>query len=111
MKPRKQRAYVYQAPSHVEGSFLSSHLSKELRTKHGHRALRVRKGDKIKVLRGQFKGKTGTVDRVDVARKKVYVVGVEYVKKDGGKFMYGLHPSNLLITDLHADKRRLGETK
>lgn len=109
-KPSKQRAYACNAPDHVIGKFVCSHLAKPLREKTKHRSLRVRKGDKVKVLRGQFKGKTGTVDRVAVAQSKVFITGVEYVKKDGGKFMYGIHPSNLLITDLEGnDKRRLGE--
>ncbi|MBW3019204.1 50S ribosomal protein L24 [Candidatus Woesearchaeota archaeon] len=107
VKPRKQRAYVYQAPSHIQGAVLASHLSADLRKKHNTRSMRVRKGDKIKVMSGQFKGKTGPVERVDVARKKVYVTGVEHVKKDGGKFIYGLHPSNLMITELHQDRRRM----
>jgi large subunit ribosomal protein L24 len=107
IKPRKQRAYVYQAPLHVQGALLASHLSEELRKKHNTRSMRVRTGDKVKVMTGQFKGKTGPVERVDITRKKVYITGVEYVKKDGGKFIYGINPSNLLITELHQDRRRL----
>ncbi|MCB1084317.1 MAG: KOW motif-containing protein, partial [Simkania sp.] len=45
----------------------------------------MRTGDKVKVLRGQFKGKTGTVDRVDINKERIYVSGVETVKKEGGK--------------------------
>jgi len=107
VKPRKQRAYVYEAPLHVRGAFMSCHLSTELRKKHGTRSMRLRKGDKVKVMRGQFKNKAGAVDRVDITRKKVYVVGVEIIKKDGGKFMYGLSPSNLIITELYQDRRRI----
>ena len=52
VKPRKQRKYNYNAPLHLRGSQLHVHLSKELRQKHGVRALRVRVGDTVKVLRG-----------------------------------------------------------
>jgi len=111
-KPRKQRKYVKKAPAHLCGRFLNSHLSLELRKKLKHRSLRVRKGDKVKVLRGSFKGKTGTVDRIDVRRQKVYVTGVESVKKDGSKALYPLHPSNLMIRDLEgSERRRVGEAK
>ena len=111
VKPGKQRTYVRAAPLHIRNTFLGSHLSKDLRNKLKMRSLRVRKGDKVKVLRGQHKGKTGTVDRVDTKRMKVFINGVEFNKKDGSKAMYPVHPSKLLIQELQADKRRLGEQK
>ncbi len=112
VKPRKQRAYVRNAPLHVRNTLVCSHLSKELRQKLKHRSLRVRKGDKVKVLRGQYKGKNGTVDRIDTKRMKIYITGVEFNKKDGSKALYPVHPSKLLIQELEGtDKRRLGEQK
>ena len=42
-KPSKQRKYVANAPLHTKGNFLNSHLSPELREKHGKRAIRVKK--------------------------------------------------------------------
>ena len=111
VKPSKQRNYVRNAPLHVRNTFLGSHLSKDLRQKLKIRALRVRKGDKIKVLRGQHKGKTGTVDRVDTKRMKVFITGIEFSKKDGSKSLYPVHPSKIMIQELHTDKRRLGEQK
>ncbi len=106
-KPRKQRNYVRNAPLHVKTTLLGSHLSKELRLKLKQRSLRVRKGDKVKVMRGQHKGKTGTVDRINTKRMKVYITGVEFIKKDGSKAMYPIQPSNLMIQELQTDKRRL----
>jgi large subunit ribosomal protein L24 len=111
VKPGKQRKFVRNAPLHIKSTLLGSHLSKDLRQKLKKRSLRVRKGDKVKVLRGQHKGKTGTVDRVDTNRMKVFITGIEFPKKDGSKAMYPIHPSKLLIQELHADKRRLGEQK
>ncbi len=107
VKPSKQRMYVRNAPLHIKNTLLGSHLSKDLRQKLKKRSLRVRKGDKVKVLRGQHKGKTGTVDRVDTQRMKIFITGIEFSKKDGSKAMYPVHPSKLLIQELHADKRRL----
>lgn len=106
-KPTKQRNYVKKAPIHIRSKLLGSHLSKDLRQKLKTRSLRPRKGDKVKVIRGQHKGKTGAVDRVNTKRAKIYVTGVEFTKKDGSKAMYPVHPSNLIITELQADKRRL----
>ena len=67
-QPRKQRKYRHNAPLHVRGHFLHTHLSTDLRDKHKTRSLRLRTGDEVKVLRGQFKGKTGKVTAVDVIR-------------------------------------------
>lgn len=111
VQPRKQRKYVANAPLHVKGKFLSAHLSKELREKHQTRSIRVRSGDKVKVLRGQFKGKEGEVEMVSVKYTKLYIQGVETVKGAGGKIKYPIHPSNVLITSLKADTRRFKETK
>lgn len=111
-KPSKQRKYARNAPLHLRNKLLGSHLSKEMRTKLKARSLRVRRGDKVKVMRGQFKGKTGTVDRVDTKRGKIFITGVDFVKKDGSKALYPVHASKILIQDLEgSDKRRLGEQK
>jgi large subunit ribosomal protein L24 len=110
VKPRKQRIAVAHALLHARGEFLASHLSKELRQKHKHRALRVRVGDKVKIMRGTFRNKTGTVERVNTLKHKVYITGIELTKREGGKSLMPVHPSNLLIQELNlTDKKRLGE--
>lgn len=114
VKPRKQRKYLFQAPLHLKQKMMHVHLSSELRTKFGVRNVQLRKGDKIKVLRGQYVKKEGKVERVNLKRQQVYVNGVDYVKKDGNKVFVPLHPSNLMIIDLVLDdkKRKLKlETK
>ena len=111
-QPRKQRSYVREAPLHRKSKMLGSPVSKALKTKYELRSLRLIKGDKVKVLRGSFKGKTGKVDRVDLKKSKAYINGIEFVKRDGSKALYPVRTSNLLITDLNtSDKRRLGGQK
>lgn len=109
VQPRKQRAYVRSAPLHVRGDFIASHLSKELRQKHKRRAVRLKVGDKVKIMRGSFRNKTGKVERINVKEQKVYITGIELVKRDGSKALIPVHPSNVLIQELDlSDKRRLG---
>lgn len=114
-KPSKQRKYVYNAPLHLRRKLMAAHLSKELREKYKLRSLPVRKGDKVKVMRGQFKGVIGSVERVDLKNYRVYLDNVWIRKKDGSKVKYPIHPSNLMIVELNlSDKRRLaklGEAK
>lgn len=105
-KRRKQIKYVENAPMHIRKKFLSSTLSKELRKKYGKRNITIRKGDKAKVMRGQYKKTTGKVSNVNAVKLKVYVEGVDFVKKDGSKVQYPLHPSNLMITELNLEDRK-----
>jgi large subunit ribosomal protein L24 len=105
-QPRKQRKYRYNAPLNIKSKFLGSHLSKQLREKYKKRGIVIRKGDSIKVLRGQFKGKTGKIERVDIKKCKVYITGIEVAKKDGTKALYPIHPSNLVINELNLDDKK-----
>ena len=106
-QPRKQRKYRYNAPLHIKQKFVSAHLSKDLREKYKRRSITLRKGDNVKVMRGQFRNKTGKIDEVNVKKTLVYVSGIEIAKKDGTKARYPLNPSNLIITEVDInDKMR-----
>jgi large subunit ribosomal protein L24 len=105
VQPRKQRKYRHNAPLHIKQKFISAHLSKDLRKKHNKRNIGIRKGDKVKVMRGQFRKKEGKVEQVSLKKIKVYVEGVEIAKKDGTKTRYPLHPSNLTIIELNIDDK------
>ncbi len=105
-QPRKQRKYRYNAPLNIKSKFMGCHLSKELRGKYKKRSITVRKGDSVKVLRGQFKKKTGKIDRVNIKKSKVYITGIEVTKKDGTKALYPIHPSNIIITELNLDDKK-----
>ncbi|MEK6950997.1 MAG: 50S ribosomal protein L24 [Nanoarchaeota archaeon] len=104
-QPRRQHKSHALAPLHQRQKFLHVHLAAELRKKYRRRALQVRVGDKVKVLRGQFAKKEGAVERVSLRWEQVYVTGMEQVKRDGTKRLYPLHPSNLLITTLKLDDK------
>jgi len=107
-QPRKQRKYRYNAPLHIRGKFLHCHLSTQLRNKYKKRSVRVRKGDKVKVMRGEFRGTVAKVARVDLKRLKVYLENIMRERKDGRKVSVPFDPSNLMITELNLeDKRRL----
>ncbi len=110
-QPRKQRKWIARAPLHARNALLSAPLLKSLREKMHTRNIPVRKGDKIKVLRGQFKGKIGNVLRVDTKKYNVFVEGVELVRKNGAKVLYGIHPSKVMIIEVHEDKRRFKHMK
>ncbi|MBC8500457.1 MAG: 50S ribosomal protein L24 [DPANN group archaeon] len=111
-QPRKQRKYVARAPLHIKGKFLSTHLSKDIKKKYGIRSLRLRTGDKVKVLRGSYRNEEQKVERVDVKNQKIYLEKIEFTKKDGSKATRPFQPSNLMITELNLDdKKRLQKLK
>jgi len=61
---------------HLAYKASSVHLSRELRAKHGFRSLPVRTGDRIMIVKGDYKGVEGDVNRVDRVKGRVYVSGV-----------------------------------
>ena len=105
-QPRKQRKYRYEAPLHVVRRFVAAHLSKELRGKYSTRSLALKMGDTVKIVRGQYKGKQGKVEEVDLSRRKARVAGLSLQRKDGTKAPVFLEPSNLLIIELKMDDKR-----
>jgi len=107
-KPRKQRKFLYNAPLHIRRKMLAAHLSKELRKQYNRRALPVRKGDEVRIMRGEFKGKTGKISKVDTKKYKVYVEGIKKRRTVGTEYLVPIHPSNLEIIKLNLeDKRRI----
>ena len=106
-QPRKQRKYRINAPLNIKRKFLSVHLSKELIKKFSTRNIPIRKDDKVKITRGQFKGKTGKIIKVLIKKSRVFVENVQLIKNDGAKVYYPVEPSNLTILELNlTDKRR-----
>ncbi|MEK6828052.1 MAG: 50S ribosomal protein L24 [Nanoarchaeota archaeon] len=104
-KPRKQRKYMLSAPLHIKKKFVQSHLSKDLRKKYSKRSIGLRKGDKVRIMQGQFKKHEGKIEMINLKKTKVFVNGVELTKRDGTKRLFALHPSNLMITELNLEDK------
>ncbi len=109
-QPRKQRKYRANAPLHLKKKFVKVNLSKALRNKAGKKNLQAKKGDKVKVMRGKFKGKEGKILNVMIKESKIVVDGIQVTKMDGSKANVKLQPSNLQITEL-AERKNMQTTK
>jgi len=106
-QPRKQRKYRHNAPLHIRHKMISTNLSKELRKKYGKRNFPLRKEDSVRIMRGEFFGKKGKIEGVDLKRLRVIIAGIFRTKKDGSKIPVYFDPSNLQITELNLnDKKR-----
>ncbi len=102
-KPRKQRKRHFNAPLHIRQKKMAATLSKELREKYKRRSFPVRKGDTVKILRGDFAGVEGKIVEVDLKKYRVYIDKVKRRKTNGEEVLVPIHPSNLMITELNLE--------
>jgi len=111
-QPRKQRKALFNAPLHLRRKVMSAMLSKGLKEKLGKNAIPVRKGDVVRIMRGDFKGLEGEVIKVDLKRYRIYVEGANNKKQDGREVPYPIHPSNVMIIKLYdKDEKRFKHIK
>ena len=81
-------------------------------------ASKIKKGDKVVVLAGKDKGKTGTVERVIPDETRAVVTGINLVRRhtkqtasqDAGIFTKAapIHLSNLAVADASGKPTRVG---
>jgi len=105
-KPRKVRKRQLYAPLHRRLKLLGAHLAPDLRQQYGTRSMPVRKGDRVRVMRGDFAGHEDEVTEVDLDRGVVYVKDVTTDKVDGTKAFIPIKASNLEITRLNLEDER-----
>jgi large subunit ribosomal protein L24 len=103
-QPRKQRLARYTAPYHRRHREMSSPIDKGLRERQLSRgfmyprAMPVKKGDRVMIVRGEGKSKSATaISLVDRKARKVYVEGFTYFKSDGTELQRPIDASNLVI--------------
>ena len=105
-QPRKQRKYRANAPLHIRSKMLSSNLSKELRTRHGFRSIRIRKGDQVLVKRGSERKKTGIITHIDSQKLKIYIDSIKGKKANQQEIQIPIDPSNVMIIRLNIDDKK-----
>ncbi len=103
--PRKQRKKLFTAPAHLRHKLMAAPLSPELLAQRGIKALPVRKGDTVRVLRGDHKGFEGKVSRIDLKHYRVFLEGLTREKVDGSTVFVALHPSKVMIKNLNLDDK------
>jgi len=104
-KPTKQRKMLFQAPDHIRYKHFAAPLSPELRASRGVRALPVRSGDAVRIMRGDHKGFEGKVTRIDRKKYRIYVEGLTREKVDGTTILVPVHPSKVMITNLNLEDK------
>ncbi len=103
--PGKQRKKLFNAPAHIRHKLMAAPLSAELLAQRGVKALPVRKGDTVRIMRGDHKGFEGKVSKVDLKRYRVTLEGLTREKVDGTTVFVTLHPSKIMIKTLNLDDK------
>ena len=103
--PGKQRKRLFNAPAHIRHKLMSAPLSNELAASRGAKTLPVRKGDTVRIQRGDHKGFEGKISRVDRKEYRIYLEGLTREKVDGTNIFLPIHPSKVEIRNLNLDDK------
>lgn len=103
--PRKQRKRLFKAPAHLRHKLMAAPLSPELSASKGVKTLPVKKGDTVRVMRGDHTGFEGKVNRVDLKRYRIFLEGLTREKVDGTNIFVSVHPSKVMIKNLKLDDK------
>ena len=84
---------------------ICSNLSKNLKKEYNTKSLRIVKGDSVKIMRGEYKGVEGKVEKLNTVKGRLSIEGVQREKIKGGQVKVQIHASNVRITSLHLDDK------
>jgi len=88
---------------------LAATLNDDLKQKYGSRGIPLREGDSVRIMRGDFGGLEGKVERVEYETGRIFVEGMTREKAAGVSAKLPVHASKVMITNLNlADKWRSG---
>ncbi len=80
-------------------------LSAELREKYKRKSVRPRKGDSVRIVRGEFLGVEGKVTKVISKEGRLNVEGVSREKMKGGTAPVPIESSKVVLTALNLDDK------
>ena len=107
-QPRKQRLARYNAPLHRRRIEMSAPVDNALRLKQEAnnvfypRSMPVRVGDRVIIVRGEGRVKSGEktghkIAKIDRRKRKIYLENHTYFKSDGTELQRPIDPSNVVI--------------
>jgi large subunit ribosomal protein L24 len=92
-------------PKHIRDGMICSSLADNLREQYGRRSVRVIKGDNIRVMRGEYTGIEGKIEKVNTRRGTLAIEGVQREKVRGGNVKVQIHASNVQIIGLKLEDK------
>ncbi|TLX91977.1 MAG: 50S ribosomal protein L24 [Thaumarchaeota archaeon] len=88
---------------HAREKFLGANVSESQREQHKKRSVRVIKGDTVRIVRGEYAGIEGKVEKVNTERSTLSIEGVQREKIRGGNVKVQIHASNVQIITLNTE--------
>jgi large subunit ribosomal protein L24 len=105
-KPGKMRRKMLSFKKHKASSSLpTAALSSDLKARYAKNSVRVREGDSVKLVRGEYSGIEGKVQKVFPSEGLVTVEGIHREKIAGGNTPVKIHSSNLVVTALNLNDK------
>src|ERR687884_2027199 len=92
-------------PKHIRDKSICSTLTEDLREQYNRRSIRVIKGDTVRVMRGEYTGIEGKVEKVNTRRGTLSIEGVQREKVRGGNVKVQIHSSNVRVSGLNLDDK------
>ncbi len=90
-------------PKHQRDKMVGAVLEESLRKQYGRKNIRVVKGDSVRVMRGEYKGVEGKVERVNTEHGTFHIEGIQREKIRGGQVKVPIHSSNVMVISLNLD--------
>jgi large subunit ribosomal protein L24 len=92
-------------PKHQRDRMMGAALADALRDQYKKKTLRVVKGDSVRVLRGEYKGVEGKIEKVNTEQGTLHIEGVQRNKIRGGQVKVPIHASNVMIINLNLNDK------
>ena len=90
---------------HQRDRMISAPLADSLRELYKKRTARIVKGDSVKVMRGEYKGVEGKVERINTELGTLNIEGVQREKIRGGQVKVPIHASKVMLINLRLDDK------
>ncbi len=84
-------------------SSVCSNLADNLKKQYNKKSTSVVKGDTVRIMRGEYKGVEGKVEKINTDKGKLSIEGVQREKIKGGQVKVLIHASNVKISSLNMD--------
>jgi large subunit ribosomal protein L24 len=90
---------------HVRDAMICSSLADNLREQYARNSVRVKKGDNVRVMRGEYSGIEGKIEKVNTLRGTLAIEGVQREKVRGGNVKVQIHASNVQVIGLNLEDK------
>jgi len=90
-------------PKHRRDKLVGAVLEDSLRKQYGRKNIRVIRGDSVRIMRGEYKGVEGKVEKVNTEQTTFHIEGIQREKIRGGQVKVPIHSSNVMVISLNLD--------